>query len=302
MLDKIFSLPVVEQISPYISQRNIGDFPLIVVSHPKARGVISLQGAHLMTWQPNNEKPVLWVSDNTHFRAGTAIRGGIPICWPWFGSSATPSHGFARILPWEFKAHTENENGVILTFTLQDNTYTHQLWPHEFTLIARFKLGETCEIELEAHGEYQATCALHSYFNISDINRVQVSGLGSHFIDTLSDREQYTHEDLAFHGRTDRIYTEPDDFSLLRDPVWKRTVEIHHAHHSDIVCWNPGAALSSSMEDMSKEGYKNMACIETARINNPLKPKNGHPDRLSIVIRCRKFLDNSQFNGSNEKK
>ncbi|MBD1227005.1 D-hexose-6-phosphate mutarotase [Xenorhabdus griffiniae] len=297
MLDKIFSLPIVEQLSPYVSQRNMDDFPLLVVSHPKARGVISLQGAHLITWQPNNEKPVLWVSDNTLFSAGTAIRGGIPICWPWFGSFTAPNHGFARILPWELKAHDENENGVILTFTLQDNAYTRKLWPHEFTLIARFKLGETCEIELESHGEYQAMCALHSYFNVSDINQIRVSGLGSHFIDTLTDSEQYIDEDLAFHGRTDRIYTESDDFNLLRDPLWKRTIEIHHYHHSEVVCWNPGAALSSSMKDMSKEGYKNMACIETARINNPLQPKNGNPDRLSVIIRCRKFSDNNQPSG-----
>ncbi|CCW32605.1 D-hexose-6-phosphate mutarotase [Xenorhabdus nematophila] len=291
MLNKIFSLPIVEQISPYISQRNIDDFPLIVVSHPKARGVVSIQGAHLITWQPSGEKPVLWVSEKTAFSTGTAIRGGIPICWPWFGSSATPSHGFARILPWELKAHTENENGVMLTFTLQDNASTHQLWPHEFTLIARFKLGETCEIELESHGEYQAIGALHSYFNISDINQIRVSGLGGHFIDSVIDREQYVHENLLFKGRTDRIYTEPEDFSLLRDPQWKRTIEIHHYHHSDVVCWNPGATLSSSMKDMSHEGYKNMACIETARINKPLHAKNGKPDRLSVVILCRKITD-----------
>ncbi|AOM40233.1 D-hexose-6-phosphate mutarotase [Xenorhabdus hominickii] len=291
MLDEIYSSPIVEQISPYISQRDIDGLPFIVISHPKVLGAISIQGAHLITWQPSGEKPVLWLSDKTAFKAGTAIRGGIPICWPWFGSSASPSHGFARILPWQLKAHDENEHGVILTFVLQDSAYTHKLWPHEFTLIARFKLGETCEIELESHGEYQATCALHSYFNISDINNIKVSGLGAHFIDTVTDREHYIRKDLVFQGRTDRIYTEPGDFSLLIDPKWKRTIEIHHYHHSDIVCWNPGATLSSSMKDMNKNGYKNMACVETARINRPLQPKNGNPARLSIVIRCRRIPD-----------
>ncbi|WP_416778503.1 D-hexose-6-phosphate mutarotase [Xenorhabdus budapestensis] len=287
MLDKIFSLPIVKQISPYISQRNIDEFPLIVISHPKIRGAISIQGAHLMAWQPCGEKPVLWLSNNTKLREGTAIRGGIPICWPWFGSLGTPSHGFARILPWEFKAHHENENGVILMFTLQDSAYTKQLWSHEFTLIARFKLGKTCEIELESHGDYQVTCALHSYFNISNINQIQVSGLGNHFIDTVTNREQYTNEDLRFQGRTDRIYTEPENFSLIRDELWKRTIEIHHYHHSDVVCWNPGAELASSMQDISKEGYKNIACVETARINTPQPSKNGSPGRLATVIRCR---------------
>ncbi|REF28090.1 glucose-6-phosphate 1-epimerase [Xenorhabdus cabanillasii] len=287
MLDKIFSLSVVKQISPYISQRNIDGFPLIVISHPKIRGAISIQGAHLMAWQPCGEKPVLWLSDSTKLREGTAIRGGIPICWPWFGSLSTPSHGFARILPWEFKAHHENENGVILMFTLQDSAYTKQLWPHEFTLIARFKLGKTCEIELESHGDYQVTCALHSYFNISNINQIRVSGLGNHFIDTVTNREQYTNEDLSFQGRTDRIYTEPENFNLIRDELWKRTIEIHHYHHSDVVCWNPGAELASSMQDISREGYKNMACVETARINTPLHSKHGIPGKLATVIRCR---------------
>ncbi|MDR0218590.1 MAG: D-hexose-6-phosphate mutarotase [Enterobacteriaceae bacterium] len=290
MHHKIFSLPIVKQITPYITQRNIDGFPLIVISHPKVRSAISLQGAHLIAWQPSGEEPVLWLSNQSKFQAGTAIRGGIPICWPWFGTRGTPSHGFARILPWEFKAHNENNHGVILTFTLQSSDYTKQLWPHEFTLIARFKLGETCEVELESHGDHQATCALHSYFNVSDINQIRVSGLGGHFIDTVADKEHRTDEDLVFQGRTDRIYTEPEDFSLIRDTQWQRTVEIHHYHHSDVVCWNPGAELSSSMTDMGSEGYKNMACIETARINTPLCSQEDNPGKLAVVIRCRKHV------------
>ncbi len=288
MLDKIFSLPIVKQISPHISQRDIDGFPLIVITHPKVRSAISIQGAHLMAWQPSGEKPILWLSNNTKFRAGTAIRGGIPICWPWFGPQDAPSHGFARILPWEFKGHHEHENGVILMFILQNSEYTKQLWPHEFTLIARFKLGETCEIELESYGDYQTTCALHSYFNISSIEKVQVSGLGHHFIDSITNKKQQsTSEKLTFQGRTDRIYTEPEDFSLISDKQWKRTIEIHHYHHSDIVCWNPGAELSGSMQDMENESYKTMVCVETARISSPLHSKNGNPGKLSVVLRCR---------------
>ncbi len=162
MNEKIFTLPVTEQISPYISQRQLDELPVVVVSHPKVRAAISLQGAHLLAWQPSGAKPAIWLSNNTPFKKGNAIRGGVPICWPWFGPVAKPSHGFARNQPWGLTAHDEDENGVILTFTLKDNEQTRSLWPHAFTLIARFKLGEECEIELESHGDYQATAALHA--------------------------------------------------------------------------------------------------------------------------------------------
>lgn len=124
MNEKVFTLPVVEQISPYISQRQLDELPVVVVSHPKVRAAISLQGAHLLAYQPSGEQPIIWLSNNTPFKEGIAIRGGVPICWPWFGPTAQPAHGFARILPWTLSAHDENENGVILTFTLEDNDMT----------------------------------------------------------------------------------------------------------------------------------------------------------------------------------
>ena len=259
MNEKIFSLPIIEQISPYLSRRQLGELPILVISHPKVRAAISLQGAHLIAWQPAQEHPVFWVSEASLFTPGVAIRGGIPICWPWFA--------------------------------LKESQQTQKYWPHPFTVIARFKLGATCEVELESYGDYEATAALHSYFNVSDIDNVSVTGLGGHYIDTVADKEVYTDEtSLRFNGRTDRLYTEPDDFNLIHDDGWDRTIEVHHYHHSDVVCWNPGAELASSMKDMSSGGYRKMACVETARIHQPLKPDNVHPGRLSLVVRVRKNI------------
>ncbi|MDN6110391.1 MAG: D-hexose-6-phosphate mutarotase, partial [Enterobacterales bacterium] len=155
MSEKIFTLPVQEQITPYISQRQIDELPVVVVNHPKVRAAVTLQGAHLLSWQPSGEKPVLWLSSETAFKNGVAIRGGIPICWPWFGPAGQPAHGFARNLPWTLTAHDEDESGVILTFTLEQSPESKKHWPHDFCLIARFKLGEVCEMELESHGEYE---------------------------------------------------------------------------------------------------------------------------------------------------
>ncbi|MDU4127101.1 D-hexose-6-phosphate mutarotase [Pantoea sp.] len=289
MQDKLFSLPVVTQISPYLSQRQVGELPAIIVSHPKVRAALTLQGAHLIAWQPSGEQSVLWLSDKSQFAAGKAIRGGVPICWPWFGPAGEPAHGFARNQPWTLSAHDENEDGVMLTLVLESNAQTLKLWPHEFTLIARFRLGQHCEIELEAHGDFEATAALHSYFTVSDISGVEVSGLGNSYIDKVNQGEIGSSDGKQrYPGRIDRIFTAAEDCSVINDPAAQRQIEVYHHHHSDVVTWNPGVELSCSMADMPNEGYKTMVCVETARINKPLRSAGEKPARLATTFRLKK--------------
>lgn len=289
MNDKIFQLPITKQITSTISQRQLEQLPAIVVDHPQVRAAIALQGAHLVSWQPKGEAPVLWLSENTAFAEHVAIRGGIPICFPWFGPYAQPSHGFARVLPWEFTSYSEDDQGVELAFTLRDSAQTRASWPHEFTLIARFKLGKTCHIELEAHGDYSMTSALHTYFQIGDISKISVSGLGERFIDKVNQgQESQQQGDLVFTGRADRIYTHAQDISVIHDPELQRTIEVQHGNYSDVVAWNPGAELSHTMGDMTDEGYKTFVCVETARINQALRATVQSPARLSTHIRIKK--------------
>ncbi|MFA7858821.1 D-hexose-6-phosphate mutarotase, partial [Escherichia coli] len=188
MIKKIFALPVIEQISPVLSRRKLDELDLIVVDHPQVKASFALQGAHLLSWKPAGEEEVLWLSNNTPFKNGIAIRGGVPVCWPWFGPAAQqglPAHGFARNLPWTLKSHREDANGVALTFELTQSEETKKFWPHDFTLLAHFRVGKTCEIDLESHGEFETTSALHTYFNVGDIAKVSVSGLGDRFIDKV---------------------------------------------------------------------------------------------------------------------
>ncbi|MGL4683937.1 MAG: D-hexose-6-phosphate mutarotase [Hafnia alvei] len=287
MSEKIFTLPVQEQITPYISQRQIDELPVVVVNHPKVRAAVTLQGAHLLTWQPSGEKPVLWLSSETAFKNGVAIRGGIPICWPWFGPAGQPAHGFARNLPWTLTAHDEDESGVILTFTLEQSAESKKHWPHDFCLIARFKLGEVCEMELESHGEYEYTAALHTYFNIGDITQIDVSGLGSPYIDKVNPCTGEQQGNLTFATRTDRIYTKPEPFSVITDKALQRVIEVHHHNNTDVVAWNPWSELSVSMADMPNDGYKTMVCVETAHVTSPMKASANTPSRLSVTLRAR---------------
>ncbi|WP_054178553.1 D-hexose-6-phosphate mutarotase [Trabulsiella odontotermitis] len=290
MITKIFALPVVEQLTPVLSRRQLDELELIVVDHPQVKASLALQGAHLLSWKPAGEQDVLWLSNNTPFKNGVALRGGVPICWPWFGPAAQqglPAHGFARNLPWTLKAHNEDENGVVLTFELQSSDATRKFWPHDFTLYARFKLGKTCEIELEAHGDFETTSALHTYFNVGDIAAVKVTGLGDRFIDKVNNAKEDALTDgvQTFPDRTDRVYMNAEGCSVIHDSALARRINVIHSHNSDVVGWNPGPALSVSMGDMPDDGYKTFVCVETACASKTQKAQEDKPARLAQTIR-----------------
>ena len=289
MINKIFALPVVEQLTPVLSHRKIDDADIIVVDHPRVKASVALNGAHLLSWKPEGETEGLWLSDITSFKKGAAIRGGVPICWPWFGPAAKqglPAHGFARNQQWTLKAHNEDDNGAVLTFELHSNDETRKLWPHDFTLYARFKLGKTCEIELEAHGEFETSSALHTYFNVGDISAVKVSGLGDTFIDKVDNAKEGKLSDgvQTFPDRTDRVYLHPEACSVIHDTNLNRRIDVIHHHNSNVVGWNPGPALSVSMGDVPDDGYKTFVCVETACVSPLQKASAEKPSRLAQTI------------------
>lgn len=290
MINKIFALPVVEQISSALSRRLMDELDVIVIDHPQVKASFALQGAHLLSWKPQGEDEALWLSGNTPFKNGVALRGGVPICWPWFGPATQqglPAHGFARNLAWTLKAHNEDDKGVVLTFELHSSEASRQYWPHDFTLFARYKLGKTCEIELEAHGDFETTSALHTYFNVGDIHAVKVSGLGDRFIDKVNNAQEDVLTDgvQTFPDRTDRVYLNPEACSVIHDSALNRTIEVIHHHHTNVVAWNPGPALSASMTDMPDDGYKTFVCVESACATAPQKTTEEKPSRLAQTIR-----------------
>lgn len=282
--ERVFGLPAVEAVSEHISLRTLDGLSVVVVDHPRVRAAVALQGAHLFAWQPAGSEPVLWLSEASAFREGTAIRGGVPVCWPWFGPAGQPSHGFARISDFTLEASEEDEQGAALTFALRGDEKTLAVWPHEFELVIAFRLAAECEITLEARGDFETTGALHSYFHVGDIDGVTVSGLGRPYIDQVSDDHGLQDGDLTFPDRTDRIYTEPEPLNRIGQPALKRTVEVRHHGNTDIVAWNPGPALSHSMADLTDDGYRGFVCVETARVSEPMVSRAGAPAVLGVTI------------------
>lgn len=284
MYEGVFDLAVQERLTDSISRRLAGELPVIVVEHPVVSAAVTLQGAHLIAWQPVGEQPVLWLSSAATFKSGTAIRGGVPVCWPWFGPAAQPSHGFARISDFDLIECEEDTEQVRLALTLRADDQTRRLWPHDFELVLRFRLGRECTVTLEARGEHTTTGALHSYFNVGDIDGVSISGLGTPYRDDVTGTDGTQDGPLTFPDRIDRVYTNPGPLTRIDDPTLHRTIEIHHHDNSDVVAWNPGPALSRTMPDLTAHGYRHFVCAETARVTEPMTAADGKPATLATTI------------------
>lgn len=285
MQNSLFKLPVIEQLTNTLSLRQQDELQILIINHALFRAAISFQGAQLLAWQPAEDKPIIWLSDKANFKIGQPIRGGVPLSWPWFAKQSTPSHGFARTQLWTLLAHDENTERVSLTFKLSDTSASKKIWPFSFSLFLRFTLSKSCQIELESFGDHQAQAALHSYFAVSDSQTTTVSGLGHRYIDKVRNNEvAESTAAQSFNGEVDRIFTEPTSRSIIHTEGESRSICVTHEDNSDVVTWNPGAALANSMSDMAEQGYRQFVCVETARITTPMKSTEQQPSRLAVHI------------------
>ncbi|MFE2870599.1 D-hexose-6-phosphate mutarotase [Embleya sp. NPDC059259] len=293
MPEDVFALPVLRRLDDHLSLRRLGELEVVVVDHPRVRAALALQGAHLFAWQPQGAEPVLWLSDDGVFEEGRAVRGGVPICWPWFGPAGRPNHGFARILPWTLLGSGAADDALHLSLVLRDDERSRAYWPFAFEVEARFTLGpRECRIELTARGDFESTAALHTYLRVGDLAGVRITGLDGPYLDKVLDVEADTDKDpdtgedgLSFPDRIDRIYTRPDDVTRVHDRTGGRVVEVRHAGHSDVVVWNPGAELTRTMADVPDDGWREFVCVETARVCKPLAADPHAPTRLTATLR-----------------
>ncbi|OCG39252.1 hypothetical protein A9G28_09305 [Gilliamella sp. Fer1-1] len=258
-------------LSSSVKQLTYGELPTLVINHKTCCAAVTLQGAHLLFWQPINEQtPVIWLSNKTNFKKGVAIRGGVPVCWPWFGQSGTPSHGFARIVEWNLDSCTEDEHGVDLILSLVNNQQTAPYCNKPFTVSLNLHLGKTCEVVLSCSGDFDVTSALHTYFGINNIEDVVVKGLGETYQDRLAvENKPAKIGQLTFNQEVDRIYTNASDQITITNGI--RTVRLTNTNVSDVVTWNPWVNKAKTMSDFGDDEYKSMVCVESGCITTPLK-------------------------------
>lgn len=260
-----------QSLSPSVKQTTYGELPILVINHQTCTAAVSLQGAHLLFWQPTTETaPVVWLSNNAVFKKGTAIRGGVPICWPWFGKLGDPMHGFARIVQWTLDSCNEDNDGVDLVLSLTNNQQTEPFFSKPFHVWLEIHIGNTCQVTLTCQGDFEATSALHTYFGVDNINNVLVKGLGDSYQERLANENKPTTVgQLTFNQEVDRIYTHADNKLIIKDG--QRTIELTNNHSTDVVTWNPWVDKAKAMADFADDEYQSMVCVETACITQPLK-------------------------------
>jgi len=250
-------------------------FIAIEVKTPFSTATIALQGAHVMTWQPQGQKPVIWLSKAAKFAPGKSIRGGVPLCWPWFGPHATaagyPGHGFARTIPWSLLGAGKLPDGrVRLEFEPVMNETARAQWPHDASVKYSVTVGQELVAGLATKNTGKTPFvlgqALHTYFEIGDIHRIGIAGLaGCTYIDKVAGgKRKKQMGTVTFAGETDRVYLGTAGCCGIVDPVLKRTLLITSTGSRSTVVWNPGKAKAAKMGDFGKQGEDRMVCVETA--------------------------------------
>lgn len=249
-------------------------FLVAEISNMHCSASIALNGAHLLSWIPRGEEPAIWISEDATFENGRSIRGGIPVCWPWFGAhpidSSYPDHGFARTSIWEITTTDQHEDGSISIDLKLDVPAGYPLWPFATGCVISFRLGNTLDISLTTHNYSLEPLiigqALHTYFNIGDIYRCKLHGLeGRNYLDKPSgfSRKQQ-HGEITFNGEVDRIYLDTPEQCLIEDSVLKRTIRIEKTGSRSTIVWNPWIQRAAEMGDLGENGYRNMLCVESA--------------------------------------
>ncbi|WP_407644456.1 D-hexose-6-phosphate mutarotase [Dongshaea marina] len=253
-------------------KRNSENLEFVVIDNPKATATISLFGGHLCHYQRHNEPAIIWMSQTAQFDGKRPIRGGIPICWPWFGpapkrvGSDKQSHGFARNHNWQLDGVSEHPDGTLVHLSLCDNPLTRALWDQPFELQLDILVGDELKLILTSVNSGDTPLvysgAMHSYFNISAPENASLKGLGPRYYDSLTQSDGTQQGDFSFAGPVDRIYLEPETEVILKDR--DRNLKILSGNHDSIVVWNPWIEGAKAFTDMPDNGYQSMLCAETA--------------------------------------
>jgi len=261
------------ELSPGLSE--------LVIEHPKCKARVSLYGGQVLSWIPSGQKEVFWLSETSSFEQGKAIRGGIPLCWPWFGAHPDDSenkignHGFARIELWQIIDIDISAQGVEIRLGWQGENM-HALWPYACQLEQVLFFGELFKQRLKmknlSKSDAYYTGALHSYFLVSSPKDIKISALDlASFHDKLTNQQCLPQPVENSVGPIDRIYYTNDSMNIV-DSKWQRTIELKSSNCKEWVFWNPGVGLASQMADIHPSGEQEFVCLEAANTQMELLP------------------------------
>lgn len=272
---------------------------VLALSPALCKAEIHLHGAHVTSFQPSGAQPVLFLSRRSQFEKNKPIRGGVPVIFPWFGPRAghpeSPAHGFARTLPWEVESLSCADGASVdLVLALESNESTRAIWPHDFVLRHRISVGSELSMTLEvvntSNIPFTFEEALHTYFIISEIHSVTVTGLeGAEYLDKADggQRKIQDRSPIQMSGEVDRLYLDTRTACAVHDPGMSRKIIVEKSGSDSTVVWNPAAAKAARLTDLGDE-WPGMICIETvnaARNSVTLEAGATHSMRATVSLR-----------------
>jgi glucose-6-phosphate 1-epimerase len=273
-----------------------GGLPKIRIETPSARAEIYLHGAQITSWQPTGMGEVLFLSEKSLWQDGKAIRGGIPVCFPWFRAKSddphAPSHGFVRTREWLLESISPaSEDAVCARFSIGSDDSTRKWWPFEFRLELAITVGRTLRLELKMENTADKTLkfeeALHTYFKVGDVRRARVYGLdGVNYLDNRDgNREKQQQGELALTRQTDNAYRNASGPLEIGDPVLVRRLRTRKKNSNSTIVWNPWSDGAAGMADFGPEEWRGMLCVEGGNIMNSAVPlAAGETHTMSVVI------------------
>jgi len=276
-----------------------GSLASIHITSSNASAEISLYGAQLLSYKPTGQHDIIWMSERSLFENGKAIRGGIPLCFPWFGPHVTdktkPQHGFARLEEWNVVGVTEEADETItVSLNLQQSGSTLQLWPYHFNATAKFIIGETLEVALTVtntgDSPFEYSDALHTYFNISSIDTIALEGLqNATYYDAFGTQLKTQQPELLyFNTETNRRYVNTTDSCIIHDKGYNRKISVSKSGSKVTVVWNPGEETTKTIADMTPNGFETFVCVEPANAYagiDMITLKPGETHTLGTLIR-----------------
>jgi glucose-6-phosphate 1-epimerase len=294
-LDRRFGIPGIARVC-----EGRGGLARVEIDTPLAHGEIYLHGAHVTSWRPAGSEEVLFLSSKSRWEEGQAIRGGIPVCFPWFRGRAddpnAPAHGFVRTRSWQLYSIVENSAGVGVTMFIESDEQTRRCWPGECRLVHRITFGSELMLELTCINtgktQFHFEEALHTYNRVADVKQVSLQGLaGIRFLDNLdSNKERMQLGDLTIASQTDDAFMNARNSVDLLDPKMGRRIQLQKSNSTTTVVWNPWPEGARRMQDLGEGEWTQFLCVEASNIMGAaiaLAPGQEHT--MTAVLRLAGF-------------
>jgi glucose-6-phosphate 1-epimerase len=269
------------------------------IDNELGQATLCLQGAHVTTFRPKRQsEPVIWLSDYAKFAVGKSIRGGVPVCWPWFGPHATesgfPGHGFARTAMWTVTGSAPLPDGETqLTLHMVETAQTIQQWPHATRLEVTVVVGEDLTVTLSTTNMGDRSLvigeALHTYLHIGDIAEIRITGLeGCAYVDKVDGGSRKTQSGpLTCSGEVDRVYLNTAATCAIEDARLNRRLVIEKSGSNATVVWTPWAEKADRMGDFGPDGWRCTVCVESANaLDNVVSVTPGATHRMQVSYRA----------------